>query len=128
MVGEDRDPRVVWHTKTQQWIMALYLTEDKFCLLRSQDAKSWEKFQDIQLISDCECPDFFSLSDNNGNEKWIFSGANGTYTVGSFDGELFTEESSNNLFEYGRNCGTEQISELTLFVEFIVMCRQRGFR
>ena len=103
MVGEDRDPRVVWHEKTQQWIMALYLTEDKFCLLRSFDAKSWEKFQDIKLHSDCECPDFFSLSDNNGNEKWIFSGANGTYTVGSFDGELFTEESSNNLFEYGRN-------------------------
>ena len=72
-------------------------------LFKSKNLLSWIKTQELQLESDCECPDFYPLVDNLGNEKWIFSGANGIYFVGSFNGEVFTKESSANLFEHGKN-------------------------
>ena len=56
--------------------MALYLESDTFALFKSKNLLSWIKTQELQLESDCECPDFYPLVDNLGNEKWIFSGAN----------------------------------------------------
>ena len=103
ITSQNRDPRVIWHEPSKHWIMALYLESDTFALFKSKNLLSWIKTQELQLESDCECPDFYPLVDNLGNEKWIFSGANGIYFVGSFNGEVFTKESSANLFEHGKN-------------------------
>tara|TARA_Y100000310_G_scaffold345530_1_gene466054 strand:- start:4878 stop:5951 length:1074 start_codon:yes stop_codon:yes gene_type:complete len=45
----NRDPKVVWHPGTRQWIMALYLADDRYCLLNSTDARAWTRFQDLRL-------------------------------------------------------------------------------
>lgn len=99
----NRDPKVIWHEKTNKWIMALYLSEDRYCLLSSEDAKSWTRFQELRLEGDSECPDFFPICNDIREEKWVFSGASGHYLVGQFDGIYFTPETSRQCFEHGQN-------------------------
>ena len=101
--GANRDPKVIWHKQTRHWIMALYLAGDRFCLLRSKDARSWERFQDISLPGVSECPDFFPLADESGNEQWVFWGAKGRYLLGQFDGLAFECWSKLQTAESGRN-------------------------
>ena len=101
--GDNRDPKVVWHAPTRRWIMALYLAGDRYCLLRSADAKTWTKFQDLTLEGCTECPDFFPLTDESGTERWVFWGANGTYRVGGFDGRQFAPETGLLTCERGTN-------------------------
>ena len=101
--AHNRDPKVVWHAPTRCWIMALYLTDDRFCLLRSTDAKQWERIQNITLEHDSECPDFFPLLDEAGIERWVFWGGSGTYLIGDFDGALFSPRSEVQTCEHGSN-------------------------
>ena len=99
----NRDPKVIWHKPSQRWVMALYLAEDRFCLMRSTDAKSWERFQDVTLPGVSECPDFFPLKDDAGDEQWVFWGAKGGYQLGQFDGDQFVPHTELLTAEYGRN-------------------------
>jgi sucrose-6-phosphate hydrolase SacC (GH32 family) len=101
--ADNRDPKVVWHEASRRWIMALYLTDDRYCLLSSPDAKAWTRIQDIAFEGERECPDFFLLTDEAGQERWIFTAAKGLYRVGSFDGENFTAETPIRSFDQGRN-------------------------
>lgn len=101
--ADNRDPKVVWHEASRRWIMALYLDDNRYCLLNSVDARKWTRIQDISLEGDRECPDFFPLLDESGQERWVFTGAKGLYTVGSFDGDRFTPESELRYFDHGRN-------------------------
>ena len=101
--GDNRDPKVVWHAPTRRWIMALYLAANRYGLLRSADAKTWTKFQDLTLEGCTECPDFFPLTDESGTERWVFWGANGTYRIGGFDGSRFVPETGLLTCERGTN-------------------------
>lgn len=101
--ADNRDPKVIWHAPTRRWIMALYLADNRYCLLHSADAKSWTRFQDLSLEGCTECPDFFPLTDESGTERWVFWGAKGTYRIGSFDGSRFTPETALLTSEQGTN-------------------------
>ena len=103
MEADNRDPKVVWHESSRRWIMALYLEDDRYCLLSSSDAKTWTRFQEITLEGESECPDFFPIVDDVGAERWVFAGAGGSYRVGSFDGETFVPETPVLRYEHGRN-------------------------
>lgn len=101
--ADNRDPIVIWHEGSQRWIMALYLADDRYCLLNSPDAIEWTHIQDLTIEGERECPDFFPLNDESGTERWILHGANGIYVIGSFDGLKFTAESELQKFDHGRN-------------------------
>ena len=101
--ADNRDPKVVWHESSRQWVMALYLDDDRYCLLNSKDALRWTKIQELRLEGDRECPDFFSMFDETGAERWIFSGACGNYVIGSFDGRNFIPETPVKCAEQGTN-------------------------
>lgn len=92
IAGANRDPKVIWHQPTSQWIMALYLDGETFALFSSADLKSWQQLQDLVMPGCDECPDFFpiALDDDASSEQWIFTAANGNYLVGDFDGKEFT--------------------------------------
>ena len=92
--SQNRDPKVVWHGPTKSWIMALYLAGNDFILLVSKDLKQWTRIQDITMKDSSECPDFFELAVDGDpkNTRWVFSGADGTYLAGDFDGQKFTPE------------------------------------
>jgi sucrose-6-phosphate hydrolase SacC (GH32 family) len=94
IVAENRDPKVVWFEPTKKWIMAIYLTGNKYGLFSSADMKSWEHICDLNLPGVTECPDLFEMAvdGNKDNKKWVFWGATGNYLVGSFDGKIFKPE------------------------------------
>ncbi|MCL2005175.1 MAG: GH32 C-terminal domain-containing protein [Planctomycetaceae bacterium] len=94
IIGGNRDPKVIWHEESQQWIMALYMDRDDFSLFASKNLREWEHLSDINNLENSECPDFFPLpvdGDEN-NVKWVFWGGDGKYLIGSFDGKEFTRE------------------------------------
>jgi len=97
VVGHNRDPKVIWHEPTAQWIMALYLEKSEerqhYALYASSDLKAWAHLQDIYLPGSGECPDLFPLP-VDGETKWVFWGADGHYLVGAFDGQAFVPETS----------------------------------
>jgi fructan beta-fructosidase len=101
--GGNRDPKVIWHTPTRQWVMALYLDDHEMGFFTSKDLKSWEFQSKIKCFH--ECPELFALpvdGDKN-NEKWILYGGSGEYLIGHFDGKEFKSETDAIRFHYG-NC------------------------
>ena len=91
----NRDPKVAWHAATKRWVMALYLTDDRFGLFASPDLKEWTQLQEVRVPGSSECPDFFEMpiEGEPGATRWIFWTANNAYLVGSFDGTKFVVES-----------------------------------
>ena len=105
VVGKNRDPKLVWHAPSRKWIVPLYLTANEYGFFGSADLKKWELLSRYTLQGASECPDLFPLAvDGKSNEKkWVFWGANGTYQVGSFDGERFSPETEPRKVEQGAN-------------------------
>jgi fructan beta-fructosidase len=95
IVRHNRDPKVIWHEPSAQWVMALYLVDYDYALFGSPDLKTWRKLCDVHIGDASECPDFFELpvDDDQANTRWLFWGANGNYVLGSFDGATFVPES-----------------------------------
>ena len=92
-----RDPRLLWHEPSKQWVMCLY---DEFDGKRwitfhtSPDLKTWT-FQS-RIEGFFECPDMFELPLNGDakNTKWVLTAASSEYMVGQFDGKKFTPETA----------------------------------
>ena len=106
--GANRDPKVLWHAPTKQWIMALYLdapAKNDFALFRSPNLKDWTRLCTVTLPGSVECPDLFELPvDADANKKqWGFWGANNQYVLGTFDGTTFTMTSKPLQCHFGLN-------------------------
>lgn len=102
--AENRDPKVCWHEPSKAWIMALYLDRDDFALFRSTNLVDWKETQRFSFPGSNECPDFFEMPVTGSREKrWVFTGANGRYWVGSFDGYKFKPEQEPMQVEFGAN-------------------------
>ncbi|HMS56094.1 MAG TPA: glycoside hydrolase family 32 protein [Fimbriimonadaceae bacterium] len=102
--AENRDPKVDWHEPTKHWIMALYLNRDDFAIFRSRNLVDWQETQRVSFPGSNECPDFFEMNVEGSRErKWVFTGANGRYWVGSFDGMQFRPEQEPLQVEFGAN-------------------------
>jgi fructan beta-fructosidase len=104
----NRDPKVIWHEPTKQWIMALFLSNKKelpsvYALFRSPDLKTWTKLCEVEPPKCGECPDLFELPvDGNPNDtRWVFWGGSGNYWIGRFDGRQFKIESDVQSFHAG---------------------------
>ena len=81
--------------------MALFLDEDRYCLLKSDNLIDWTEFQSVRLEGDLECPDIFPLCDEEGNRKWVFMGAKDKYLVGTFNEGKFEAEQPVQSLRYG---------------------------
>ncbi len=108
----DRDPKVIWYEPTRHWIMALFLDgRQGFALLKSTNLKQWRKIQEIHFPQSRECPNFFPLRIHGRarEEKWIFTGANGKYLIGEFNGERFTPQAGPFAMDTGKNFYASQV-------------------
>lgn len=94
LVGGNRDPKVIWHEPTEQWVMVLYLQRPRFAFFGSPDLKSWTKLSELEIPDGHECPDLFELPVDGDPEdtRWVVWEAAGRYLIGHFDGRVFTPE------------------------------------
>jgi sucrose-6-phosphate hydrolase SacC (GH32 family) len=104
VTGGNRDPKVIWHEPTKQWVMVLYVEWQKkhtIHFFTSPNLRDWK----LASISNgdapgrgflYECPDFFELPVDGDatRKKWVLIAANSEYALGSFDGENFLPEAS----------------------------------
>lgn len=99
IAGENRDPLVFYHEKSDAYIMVLYLDGNEFAIYRSDDMLHWTESQRFTADKMWECPGLFELeiqnrsSDDIEKTKWVFWSADGYYMIGDFDGYKFTPES-----------------------------------
>ena len=96
-----RDPRLLWHEASHQWVMAVY-DEDPppgrsggvrdISIHTSPDLKTWTYRSRIEGFF--ECPDLFELAvaGDPPSKKWIVTAASSDYRVGTFDGRAFVSE------------------------------------
>ncbi len=120
-IKDFRDPKVIWHEKSEQWIMVLAV-HDRVHLYRSPNLIDWTFASEFGLgvgnhEGVWECPDLFPLKvDTDGAEKWVLiqslnrgnpNGGSGTqYFVGDFDGQTFTSDYPDDQvlwLEYGKD-------------------------
>ena len=41
IIGDNRDPKVIWYAPEEKWVMALFLDKSDFALFSSKDLKKW---------------------------------------------------------------------------------------
>lgn len=104
IAAENRDPKVAWYEPTKRWVMSLYLDHEEFAIFVSDNLQNWTRTQRFSLPGAAECPDFFEMPVVGSKEKrWVFTGANGLYWVGTFDGRQFLPEGAPRHVEFGGN-------------------------
>lgn len=102
-----RDPKVIWHEPTAQWVMAVYDEQEGkkngISFYTSGDLKTWT--YQSRLEEYFECPEIFAMAVDGdaANTRWIVYAANGAHSIGAFDGRVFTPESGPHPFNFG-NC------------------------
>lgn len=116
-----RDPKVIWHDPSQQWVMVL-AEGDHVGLYTSPNLRVWTHRQAIGKaewggFGLCEMPDFFPLPVEGSTEssespeiRWVLlvgvgkqapNGGIGTgYLLGQFDGQTFTPDNPHTLLWY----------------------------
>nr|WP_303652900.1 glycoside hydrolase family 32 protein [Paludisphaera mucosa] len=94
LVKPERDPMVFRHKPTQKWVMIMY-GEDKYHVLTSDNLLDW-KDEKRPIANSFECPDFFELAvaGDPATRKWALIRGDGRYSLGSFDGSEFREETA----------------------------------
>lgn len=110
-----RDPKLIWHPGSEQWVMALAVY-DRVQFYGSSDLKNWAFLSEFGLPGDTrlwECPDLFPLRmPGSREEKWVLlvsiqqegpNGGTGTsYFLGDFDGANFSADAGGqHWLDYG---------------------------
>ena len=104
-----RDPKVFWHQASRQYVMVLYRkpnNDDKqkgISFYTSKNLINWE-FKN-HLPGFFECPDLVELSVNRrtDDKKWVLFDGDGSYLIGTFNGEKFVAESPKIKGDFGQN-------------------------
>ena len=104
-----RDPKVIWHNQSSQWIMPLAAGR-KVMFYGSKDLTDWVYLSTFETENNSpagiwECPDLHSIQTEDGNFKWVLIVSVNTpdgsyfgmqYFVGNFDGRDFHAETPND--------------------------------
>ena len=107
-MADFRDPKVIWHEESEQWIMVLAIPlEFKVAFYGSDDLKNWNKLSEFgpsgAVGGIWECPLLFEVPvDGTDETKWVLQvdlnpggpagGSGSQYFVGDFDGITFVQD------------------------------------
>ena len=88
----ERDPDVFWYEPAGHWVMVLS-DNDYYDIFTSPNLLEWTNTNN-RIPNSYECPNFFSLplDGSAADTKWVMVRGNGYYSVGTFDGYEFSEE------------------------------------
>jgi fructan beta-fructosidase len=105
-----RDPHVIWHEKTQNWVMSVVFPKEyKVIFFTSKNLKNWTRAGEfgnqgeVRKIWECPALVEMPIDANPQNIKWLlFNSTNGAtekfegmqYFVGDFDGTTFKNDNS----------------------------------
>jgi len=103
LIYPERDPKVFWYAPGHHWVMMMY-GNNQYHIFTSTNLLSWTDTQH-PIPDSFECPDFFELpvDGNRGNMKWVLIQGNGRYSIGTFDGFEFKEETARFDCDIGPN-------------------------
>jgi fructan beta-fructosidase len=103
MMRPERDPKVFWYAPGKHWVMMMY-GENQYHILTSANLLDW-KDEKNPIANSFECPDFFELplDGNRDQMKWVLIQGNGKFSVGTFDGTRFHEETPRSPCDVGPN-------------------------
>lgn len=103
MTKPERDPKVFWYEPGGHWVMVMY-GDGKYHILNSKNLLDWQD-TGHPIPNSFECPDMFELPIDGDakNKKWVLIQGSGEYTLGSFDGKQFKEESPRLTCDLGPN-------------------------
>ena len=103
MVFPERDPKVFWHAPSNHWVMMMY-GDGKYHIFTSKNLLEW-KNENHPIGDSFECPDFFELpiDGDKANKKWVLIQGNGNYSIGTFDGTEFKQETKRLACDGGPN-------------------------
>jgi len=104
-IKDFRDPKVVWHKGSKQWILVL-AAYDRVKFYVSPNLLDWQFLSDFGIEGDdrlWECPDLFPMKvEGSTEEKWVLlvsiqkkapnEGTATSYFIGDFDGKEFKME------------------------------------
>lgn len=96
----NRDPKVLYHAPSKQWIMIITLNvgawneDNRFMMLTSTNLKEWKELWRFEMPTGCDCPDMFELpvDGNPANTRWVIWSGDTTHMIGIFDGKTFARE------------------------------------
>ncbi len=103
LIHPERDPKVFWYAPGNHWVMLLS-GDNQYHIFTSSNLLSWTD-EHHPIKDSYECPDFFELpvdGDAN-NKKWVLIQGNGKYSIGTFDGTEFKEETDRYACDVGPN-------------------------
>ena len=103
MIFPERDPKVFWYTPGNHWVMMMY-GDGKYHIHTSKNLLEW-KNEHHPIGDSFECPDFFELpiDGDSKNKKWVLIQGNGNYSIGTFNGTEFKEETKRRPCDVGPN-------------------------
>lgn len=103
LVHPERDPKVFWYAPGNHWVMLLS-GDNQYHIFTSSNLLSWTDVHH-PIKDSYECPDFFELpvDGKTNNEKWVLIQGNGNYSIGTFDGVEFKEETERYPCDIGPN-------------------------
>jgi len=116
-IKDFRDPKVIWHEETQNWIM-VFAAYDKALFYTSPNLKDWTRSGEFGIPGDkrlWECPDLFPMKVEGTNEtKWVLitsiqkdapnGGTATSYFIGDFDGKTFIGNNGDQKWlDYGKD-------------------------
>ncbi|HSU55855.1 MAG TPA: immunoglobulin domain-containing protein [Candidatus Dormibacteraeota bacterium] len=111
VVGDNRDPRVIWYAPGNKWVMVLWLQNTDFGFFSSTDLRHWTQTSTFAFGNGViEVPELFQLpldGDPN-NQKWIFYAGAGNYYVGTFDGSTFYAQNGMYFIRRGNSFAAAQ--------------------
>jgi len=99
----NRDPKVFWYAPGKHWVMMLY-GDQKYHVLTSRNLLDWK--DEHKPVANCfECPDLFELPVDGKSDqtKWVLIQGSGKYSIGTFDGTEFKEETERFSCDIGPN-------------------------
>ncbi|MES2924792.1 MAG: glycoside hydrolase family 32 protein [Verrucomicrobiota bacterium] len=101
LVFPERDPKVFWYGPGKHWVMMMY-GSGKYHIFTSANLLDW-KNENNPINDAFECPDFFELPvvGKPGVKKWALIHADGRYSLGTFNGKKFKEETPRYLGDIG---------------------------